>query len=71
MNVSEKSSSFTYFVPGKVEKGIKGKFILSYNDNEMIRELYRDFEIVKINRNNTLSSKTNTGEYKEFVIKNF
>lgn len=52
-------------------KGIKGKFILSYNDDEMIRELYRDFEIVGISRNSNLSNKTNAEEYKELVIKNF
>ena len=28
-------------------KGIKGKFLLSYNDSPVVRELYRDFTIVE------------------------
>lgn len=31
----------------EILKGIKGKFILSYNDCELIRELYRDFTITQ------------------------
>lgn len=46
---------------------IKGRFILSYNDDEYIRELYREFEIIPIERQNNLSK----GIYKELIIKNF
>lgn len=46
---------------------IKGLFILSYNDSEYIRELYRDFEIATTERQNNLSK----GLYKELIIKNF
>jgi DNA adenine methylase len=28
-------------------KGVKGKFLLSYNDCEFVRELYKDFKIVE------------------------
>lgn len=46
---------------------IKGNFILSYNDCEYIRELYSNFEIIPIERQNNLSK----GSYKELIIKNF
>lgn len=54
-------------------KDIKGKFILSYNDCEYIRELYKDFKIEEVSRNNNLTSryadKPNT--YKELIIRNY
>ena len=46
---------------------IKGMFLLSYNDDEFIRELYKDFNIIPVTRNNSLSS----GKYKELIIKNY
>ena len=46
---------------------IKGRFILSYNDDEYIRELYKNYEIIPIERQNNLSR----GTYKELIIKNF
>ncbi len=54
-------------------KGIKGKFILSYNDDEFIRELYKDFIIEEVERSDNL--KMAMGEagsrYKELIIRNF
>lgn len=50
-----------------VLSAINGHFILSYNDDEYIRELYRDFEIISVERQNNLSK----GVYKELIIKNF
>ena len=47
--------------------GIKGHFILSYNDDEYIRELYREYKIIPVERQNNLSR----GSYKELIIKNF
>lgn len=46
---------------------IKGKFVLSYNDDEYIRSLYREFNIQSVSRSNSLSS----GEFREVIIKNF
>ena len=46
---------------------IKGRFILSYNDDEYIRELYKDFNIMAVERQNNLSS----GLYKELIITNY
>ena len=46
---------------------IKGRFLLSYNDDEFIRELYKDFKIIEITRSNNLPS----GVYKELLICNY
>lgn len=47
--------------------GIKGRFILSYNDDEYVRELYKDFNITETERQNNLSK----GLYKELIITNY
>ena len=53
-------------------KGIKGKFILSYNDCEYIRDRYKDYYIRGVSRNNTLPSNPNDRtEYKELIITNY
>lgn len=53
-------------------KGIKGRFILSYNDNAMVRELYKDFNIEGITRRNTLSiHRDNKVPYAELIIRNY
>lgn len=36
---------------------IEGKFILSYNDCDFVRDLYKDFTIEFINRNNNLNAR--------------
>lgn len=46
---------------------IKGKFLLSYNDDEFIRELYRDFKIEAVERQNNLAS----GKFRELIITNY
>lgn len=48
---------------------IKGKFILSYNDDDFVRDLYADFNIHMIERTNNLSSKQS--KYKELIITNY
>jgi len=47
--------------------GIKGLFLLSYNDDEFIRELYRDFNIRSVERANNLGK----GRYREVIITNY
>lgn len=46
---------------------IKGRFLLSYNDDEFVRKLYSGFEIVPVERANNLAS----GSYKEIIVKNY
>ncbi|MBZ9615275.1 DNA adenine methylase [Clostridium estertheticum] len=53
-------------------KNIKGKFLLSYNDCEFIRELYKDFNIEEIQRNHNLKNKDGKSNmYNELIIKNY
>lgn len=58
-----------------VLKNIKGRFLLSYDDSPKIRELYKDYEIVEIERFNGLNknkkwTSANT-MYKELLIANY
>ncbi len=46
---------------------IEGKFLLSYNDDDFVRDLYKDFNIALVERNNNLSS----GKFKELIITNY
>ncbi len=50
---------------------IKGKFAVSYNDCEMVRELYEGYKIVALSRMNTLQSDNNSSEFKEVLITNY
>lgn len=54
-------------------KGIKGSFILSYNDDEYIRELYKEFKIKEVDRRNSLVERYTDKDknYKELIITNF
>lgn len=52
---------------------IKGKFLLSYNDCLEIRELYKQYNLVEVQRNNNLNSryKDKEQQFKELIIKNY
>lgn len=52
---------------------LKGKFILSYNDCLEIRELYKEYNIIEIDRHNNLNSRYSDKDqrYKELIIKNY
>jgi len=47
---------------------IKGRFILSYNDNAFIRELYQEYRVIPVERSNNMSPGNS---FKELIIKNF
>lgn len=49
---------------------IKGKFILSYNDDDFIRKLYNGYHIESISRNCGLN-KGNPVNYNEVIIRNY
>jgi DNA adenine methylase len=51
--------------------GIKGKFILSYNDDEYIRNLYKGYNIIETERNNNIATQKGKEKYKELIIKNY
>ncbi len=54
-------------------KAAKGRIILSYNDDDFIRELYRDFHIECIERASNLVARYANAErrYHELLISNF
>jgi len=53
-------------------KQVKAKFVLSYNDDEFIRELYKEFNIIEVERNNNLTSRYDKNRvFKELIIKNY
>lgn len=51
--------------------GIKGKFVLSYNDCGYIRELYEGYTIIEVDRLHNLVQKEVKPRYRELIIKNF
>ena len=53
-------------------EGIKGRFILSYNDCPMIRELYSEYRIEGVSRKTTLAGNgVNNQLFAEVIIRNF
>ena len=56
----------------RILKNVKGYFILSYNDCVFIRELYKDCNIISVDRVNLLSANANNRkQFKEVIITNF
>jgi DNA adenine methylase len=52
--------------------GCKGKWMVSYNDCEFIRELYQDYTITPVTRLNNLAQRYDGGcEYPEVIITNY
>lgn len=52
--------------------GVEGKFLLSYNDDPFVWELYKGFSIEPIERSNNLGVIVGGRKtYKELIIKNF
>lgn len=50
---------------------INGKFLLSYNDCEYVRELYKDYTIIAVERMNNLIKEETKPRYRELIIKNY
>ena len=50
---------------------IKGKFILSYNDCEYVRNLYKDYTIIATDRMHNLMKGDRKPRYRELLIKNY
>ncbi|EGD45774.1 D12 class N6 adenine-specific DNA methyltransferase [Ruminiclostridium papyrosolvens DSM 2782] len=52
--------------------GCRGKWMVSYNDCQYIRELYKDFFIESVSRLNNLAQRYDKGcEYSEVIITNY
>ncbi len=50
---------------------IQGKFILSYNDCDEAREMYKDSNIIEVDRHDNLAAGASRRRYKELIIKNY
>jgi len=50
---------------------LKGRFILSYNNDVYIKDLYEGFNIHEVERANNLLREANQGNYKELIITNY
>lgn len=50
---------------------IGGKFVLSYNDCEYIRKLYREYNMIEADRVHNLICQDVKPRYQELIIKNF
>lgn len=50
---------------------IKGKFVLSYNDCLQIQDMYKEYNIISVDRNDNLSPQDGGRRYREVIIKNF
>lgn len=64
---AEHFSETDHYRLNSVLTALKGRFILSYNDDDFVRELYKSFDIQAVSRQNNLS----TGQFKEVIIKNY
>ncbi|MDE6764089.1 MAG: DNA adenine methylase [Oscillospiraceae bacterium] len=64
---AERFSEADHYRLNSVLTALKGRFLLSYNDDEFVRELYKDFSIQAVSQQNNLS----TGQFKEVIIKNY
>ena len=54
-----------------VLESVKGKWLLSYNDDDYIRELYKGYHIEPIGRRNQLPGREKQEEYRELIIRNY
>lgn len=54
-----------------VLNNIKGKCLISYNDCSEIRELYNEYHIIEVDRQDNLAMKKVSRRYEELIIKNF
>lgn len=50
---------------------ISGKFLLSYNNDDFIKDLYRDYHITEFSRANNLTNAPRKDAFKEIIIKNY
>ncbi len=55
----------------QILKSIKGKFLLSYNDCELVNNLYKDFNIKTLQTHYSLNVKTQNKRRTELLISNF
>lgn len=55
----------------KILKNIKGKFLLSYNDCELVRNLYQNFTIETLETKYSINMQTQNVKRKELLVRNY
>jgi len=50
---------------------IKGRFLLSYDDSPKVRELYKGFEMIEVERQKGMNRREGNKVYKELLIANY
>lgn len=51
---------------------IQGRFLLSYDDSEKIRSLYKGYEMIEVERQNGINNRTQINKtFKELIIANY
>jgi DNA adenine methylase len=54
-----------------VLKNIKGKFLLSYDNTEEVRDIFKDYKIVEVDTRYSPTSSVNSRKVKELLIMNY
>ncbi|MCJ7855390.1 DNA adenine methylase [Lachnospiraceae bacterium NSJ-143] len=68
----ERFSLDDHYSLNRILSSIQGRFMLSYNDCEFIRDLYKDFNIETVERLNSISQRYDPGNmFKEVLIANY
>lgn len=67
----DNSKSFSHEKLRDILAKIKGRFILSYDDSPLVRELYKEFHMIPVVRMKGINRKEGKSDYKELIIANF
>lgn len=70
--ITTSTKDFDHIGLAETLKNIKGRFLLSYDNSDFIKELYKDFYIQEIERPNGINRKNIlNSRYKELLITNY
>ncbi|MCB5265684.1 MAG: DNA adenine methylase [Candidatus Cloacimonetes bacterium] len=67
----ENSKQFSHETLRDILKGIKGRFILSYDDNPEVLKFYKGYDIRHVTRTKGINRKEGKSEFNEVIIANF
>jgi DNA adenine methylase len=67
----ENSKQFDHTLLRDILKNIKGRFILSYDDNPEVLKLYKGYDIRHVTRTKGINRKEGKSEFNEVIIANF
>jgi len=67
----ENSKQFSHEALRDILKSIKGRFILSYDDNPEVLKLYKGYDTKHVTRTKGINHKEGKSEFNEVIIANF